>query len=199
MINRFLSNNLFALLLLLGWIFFIMTMVSHAWADVSHAEFFARDRAHNWTGPLVNETRNPYGTLPRHMPEKKEAVARIVAREAQARLGSQWVNTALKLAKIESSYNCGAVGPRTRHGHARGVLQVLPSSARALGYDPNRLNECEYGARVGIAHMEACVRSGVVNHAQMAACHVAGVGGWRRKLAYRPERYKQAYIRLAMR
>ena len=170
-----------------------------ALADMHPGEFFARDKAQSWTGPLVNEVASPYGTLPRYMPAKKEAVARIVAREAQARLGSQWVNTALKLAKIESSYNCAAVGPRTRHGHARGVLQVLPSSARALGFDASRLNDCEYGVRAGIAHMEACVRSGVKTHAQMAACHVAGVGGWNRRLARRHETYKNQYIRLAMR
>lgn len=170
-----------------------------ALADMTASEFFSRDKAQSWTGPLVNQVASPYGTLPKHMLAKKEAVARIVAREAQARLGAQWVKTALKLAQIESSYNCGAVGPRTRHGHARGVLQVLPSSARALGFDPARLNDCDYGARVGVAHMEACIRAGVRTHAQMAACHVAGVGGWNKRLARRPEGYKQHYIRLAMR
>jgi len=178
--------------------FYLATTVS-AFADMGAAEFFSRDKTSNWTGPLVNEVRSPYGTLPKHMPAKKEAVAKIVAREAQARLGSQWVSTALKLAQIESSYNCGAVGPRTRHGHARGVLQVLPSSARALGFDGSRLNECDYVVRVGIAHMASCIRSGVRTHAQMAACHVAGVGGWNKRLARRPETYKQQYIRLAMR
>lgn len=176
-----------------------LLLTTPALADMNAAEFFARDKANSWTGPLVNVVASPYGTLPKHMPAKKEAVARIVAREAQARLGAQWVNTALKLAKIESSYTCGAVGPRTRHGHARGVLQVLPSSAKALGYDPSRLNECEYGTRVGIAHMEACIRSGVKTHAQMAACHVSGVGGWQRKLHARAEKYRREYIRLAMR
>ena len=176
-----------------------LLLTTPAFADMTAAEFFSRDKANSWTGPLVNTVASPYGTLPKHMPAKKEAVARIVAREAQARLGSQWVNTALKLAKIESSYNCAAVGPRTRHGHARGVLQVLPSSARALGFDPARLNDCDYGARVGVAHMEACIRAGVRTHAQMAACHVAGVGGWNKRLARRPETYKQHYIRLAMR
>ncbi len=170
-----------------------------ALADIGAHEFFARDRAHNWTGPLRNEIASPYGSLPTTISPNKQNVARIVEREARARLGAQWVNTALKLAKIESSFNCGAVGPRTRHGHARGVLQVLPSSARALGFDPTRLNDCDYGARVGVAHMAACIRAGVRTHAQMAACHVAGVGGWNRRLARRHEKYKSQYIRLAMR
>lgn len=183
-----------------GALVIVATLVATpALADMTASEFFARDRSQNWTGPLVNVVSSPYGTLPRHMPAKKQEVARIVAREAQAKLGSQWVKTALKLAQIESSYNCGAVGPRTRHGHARGVLQVLPSSARALGFDPSRLNECEYGVAVGMAHMAACIRSGVRTHAQMAACHVAGVGGWNKRLARRSEQYKNEYIRLAMR
>jgi len=166
---------------------------------MNHAEFFARDKANSWTGPLVNVVASPYGTLPKYMPAKKQEVARIVEREAKAKLGSQWVKTALKLAKIESSYNCAAVGPRTRHGHARGVLQVLPSSARALGFDPSRLNECEYGVAAGLAHMAACIRSGVTTHAQMAACHVSGVAGWQRKLHARAEKYRREYIRLASR
>ncbi len=177
----------------------MMLATTPAFADMNAAEFFARDKAQSWTGPLVNEVRNPYGTLPKHMPAKKEAVARIVAREAQARLGAQWVKTALKLAKIESSYNCAAVGPRTRHGNARGVLQVLPSSARALGFDPSRLNECEYGVEVGLAHMAACIRSGVRTHAQMSSCHVSGIAGWQRKLSARAEKYRREYIRLASR
>lgn len=130
---------------------------------------------------------------------RKQAVAEMVAAETARRLGAQWVPTALKLAKIESSFNCGAVGPKTRHGNARGVLQVMPGSARALGYDPRRLNECQYGIAAGVAHMVSCVQSGVRTHAQMASCHVAGVRGWQVRLNARAEKYRREYIRLAMR
>jgi len=129
----------------------------------------------------------------------KQAVADMVAAETARRLGAQWVPTALKLAKIESSYNCGAVGPRTRHGNARGVLQVMPGSARALGYDPRRLNECQYGIIVGLAHMASCLQSGVRTHAQMASCHVAGTYGWRARLHPKAEKYRRSYVRMAMR
>jgi hypothetical protein len=128
---------------------------------------------------------------------RKQAVADMVAAETARQIGSQWVPTALKLAKIESSFNCGAVGPRTRHGHARGVLQVMPGSARALGYDPRRLNECQYGISAGVAHMASCIQSGVRTHTQMASCHVAGVKGWKVKLNRRAEKYKNQYIRMA--
>lgn len=130
---------------------------------------------------------------------RKQAVADMVAAETARQIGAQWIPTALKLAKIESSFNCGAVGPRTRHGNARGVLQVLPGSARALGYDPRRLNECQYGISAGVAHMASCLQSGVRTHAQMAACHVAGTYGWRARLNPRAERYRREYVRLAMR
>ena len=130
---------------------------------------------------------------------RKQQVADMVAAETSRRLGAQWVPTALKLAKIESSFNCGAVGPRTRHGNARGVLQVMPGSARALGYDPRRLNECQYGIAAGVAHMASCLKAGVRTHAQMAACHVAGTYGWKARLNPRAERYRREYVRLAMR
>ena len=130
---------------------------------------------------------------------RKQQVANMVAAETARQIGEKWVPTALKLAHIESRFTCSAVGPKTRHGNARGVLQVMPGSARALGYDPRRLNECQYGIAAGIAHMNACLQSGVRTHAQMAACHVAGTYGWRARLNPRAERYRREYVRLAMR
>jgi hypothetical protein len=75
----------------------------------------------------------------------------------------------------------------------------MPKSAVALGYDPARLHECEYGIRAGVEHMKACIDSGVKTPKQMAACHVAGVLGWNRRLSYKAEKYKRYYIQLAMR
>lgn len=131
--------------------------------------------------------------------EASQAVAKKVAQQAETRLGEYWVPTALRLAKIESGFTCHATGPRTRHGRARGVLQVMPASARALGYDPRRLHDCDYGIAAGIAHMESCIRAGVRTHADMARCHVAGVGGWRTRLNRSAERYKKRYARAAVR
>ena len=134
-----------------------------------------------------------------HSTLRKQAVADMVAKETARRLGAQWVPTALKLAKIESSFNCNAVGPNTRHGRARGVLQVIPGSARAMGYEPSRLNECAYGISAGVTHMALCIESGVRTHEQMASCHVAGVKGWKVRLNHRAERYRREYVRLASR
>lgn len=166
--------------------------------DMSSAEFFERARTGNWGQPIVTEAVTQ--DLPKHSKHHgKNAVADMVARETAKQIGAQWVPTALKLAKLESNFNCKAVGPRTRHGNARGVLQVMPGSARALGYDPRRLNECSHGIAAGVAHMSACLKSGVRTHAQMASCHVAGTHGWKVRLNARSERYKQKYVRMAAR
>jgi soluble lytic murein transglycosylase-like protein len=135
----------------------------------------------------------------KRMPADRQAVANKVVAQAEIALGKQWVPTALKLARLESGFNCRAIGPRTRHGNARGVFQVMPGSARALGFDPRRLHECDYGIAAGIAHMKSCLHAGVRTHAQMAKCHVAGVRGWNTRLNRKAERYKARYVRMAMR
>lgn len=128
---------------------------------------------------------------------RKEACA-LVAQEAARRLGREWAPVAVRIAWVESRCNPAAVGPKTRHGRAQGVLQVMPGSARALGYDPRRLREARYGAAAGVAHMKACIASGVRTERQMAACHVAGVKGWKQRLRPSAERYKRKYVGLVM-
>ena len=103
----------------------------------------------------------------------------MIERRAGAELGPQWVPVALRIAWTESRFNPNAVGPPTRHGRALGTFQVLPSSARGLGYNPKRLREPAYGVDVGVAHMRECIRAGVATDRQMAACHIAGSNGWR--------------------
>jgi hypothetical protein len=45
--------------------------------------------------------------------------------------------------------------------------------------------------------MEKCLSVGAKTYPQMAACHVAGWGGWNKRLTRKAERYKQQYIRMA--
>lgn len=161
-----------------------MTLASVSYASEDAAAFFRNDKA-MWTAVAPVQNNN--------------SVAAMVAHSTERKMGRQWVNTALALAKLESGYRCGAVGPRTRHGRAQGVFQVLPGSARALGYNSSRLHECQYGIDVGIAHMQSCISAGVQTHSQMALCHVAGVGGWNKRLNRSAERYKRKYVRLAAR
>lgn len=110
-------------------------------------------------------------------------VQHMVETRAEQVLGREWVHTAVVLAKKESSLRCNAVGPRTRHGRARGVFQVMPGSAKALGFKYDRLLECHYGIEAGLAHMQMCLRHGVKTERQMIVCHQRGVGGWRRASA----------------
>jgi soluble lytic murein transglycosylase-like protein len=128
---------------------------------------------------------------------RKDACA-LVAQEATRRLGREWAPVAVRIAWVESRCNPAAVGPKTRHGRAQGIMQVMPGSARALGYDPRRLREARYGAAAGVAHMRACIASGVRTERQMAACHVAGVKGWQKRLRPSAERYKRQYVGLVM-
>jgi hypothetical protein len=132
------------------------------------------------------------GALP-----SRQTTAHLLADRARQKLGESWVRSAVALGKIESGYRCDAVGPRTRHGRAQGILQVLPGSAALLGVDPATLRTCEGGIEAGLRHMAACIESGVRTHQEMAACHVAGVKGWRSQLTRTAERYKRQYVRLA--
>lgn len=106
----------------------------------------------------------------------KRVVADIVARETRQQLGQKWVATAIKIAKVESGLSCHVTGPSTHIGHALGVMQVMPSSARALGYagPMSGLLNCQTGAEIGVAHMVHCLSIGADTPAQMAACHVGG-------------------------
>ena len=127
------------------------------------------------------------------------SVQQMIAAETTRQIGPKWIETALRIAKLESGFRCNAVGPRTRQGRARGVFQVMPQTARGMGYNPARLHECVYGIAAGIAHMRLCIASGVRSHAQMASCHVSGFHGWKVRLKPRAERYKTKYVRNAAR
>lgn len=113
------------------------------------------------------------------LPAQGATVQRMVETRAEQVLGRQWVGTAVLLARKESSFRCNAVGPRTRHGRALGVFQVMPGSAKTLGYQYSKLVDCRYGIDAGLAHMKLCIAHGVRTERQMLSCHLRGVAGWR--------------------
>jgi len=136
---------------------------------------------------------SPDGTSP-----SQTHVKQVIEQKTADQLGPQWVPVALRIAWVESHWNANAVGPRVRGGeHALGVFQVLPSSARALGYNPHMLHNTDYSVDVGLAHMKSCLAAGVGATSDparsMALCHVAGIGGWQQKLRKRSEIYKIQY------
>ena len=114
------------------------------------------------------------------LPAQGATVQRMVETRAEQVLGRQWVGTAVLLARKESGFRCNAVGPRTRHGRALGVFQVMPGSAKALGYQYSKLVDCRYGIDAGLAHMKLCLAHGVRTERQMMSCHLHGVAGWRK-------------------
>jgi len=169
--------------------------------EESAADFFRKDKLY-WSKGLKAPAIFSYGdniSRIRSVSKRKRLVRRMVARQARAKLGRRWVRSAVKIAYVESRFNPRAVGPRTRHGRARGVMQVMPRSARALGFNPRRLNEAAYGIAAGIAHMRMCIRSGVRTEAEMSACHVAGPRGWAIRLRRKAQRYKRIYVAMVRR
>jgi len=63
------------------------------------------------------------------------------------------------IIKVESSFNPMAVGSKTKHGHARGLMQVMPEWVKKLGlksqYDFHDIDiGIESGLRVFLIHLE---------------------------------------------
>jgi hypothetical protein len=129
--------------------------------------------------------------------QTKRVVINQITTVVRKELGEEWVASALKIAKVESGYQCHVTGPKTRHGRAKGVFQMMDSSAKALGFDPRKMYDCNENIAAGVAHMKVCIKYGVKDPRGMAACHVAGWNHWNVKLARQHERYKQRYINMA--
>lgn len=166
------------------------SLSSVAFDDEGNANYWNRERHNN---PIMQTSPQPYGTLS----ASKEAVAKQIADGARAKLGDQWVASALRIGKIESGYTCNIKGPKTRHGRAVGPMQVLVPSAESLGISAWELNSsCTAQIEAGIRHMERCVKLGATTEAQMASCHVSG-SPFKRNLVRKAERYRQQYVRMA--
>ena len=84
-------------------------------------------------------------------------VPSVIAATVRREIGEQWVIPALKIAKIESGYNCKATGPATKHGRAKGVFQLMDGSARALGFSPRRMHDCNEGIRCAHRRRDGCM------------------------------------------
>ena len=160
-------------------------------AEESAADFFRKDLELRGV-----ETHSDVGT---RTTASQKVVADKVAEATRRKLGERYVDSMLRLTKLESGFRCHVRGPRTRHGRAVGPLQVMPGSAVALGVSVRDLNSsCDAQIEAGLRHAEKCISVGATSHSQLAACHVAGWGGWNKRLRGKHEAYKQKYIRLAM-
>jgi hypothetical protein len=189
-------KKILSMLLSLG---LALSPLGHLQANESAHEFFNKDRNYWSKGLIAPASASWAGSIDfASMDQSKSKVAKMVADEARSTLGERYVDSALKLANLESRFRCHVLGPKTRHGRAVGPLQVLPSSAAALGVH-NMHGDCKAQVVAGILHMDRCLKSngGSMTHRQLSACHVAGWGGWNKRLNRKAERYKQQYIKLA--
>lgn len=77
---------------------------------------------------------------------------------------------ALRISKVESRHSCGKVGSSGE----RGPLQVLPSTARHMGYRNIARASCASQIDAGMAYLRYCYREAGGDHRRTAACYNAG-------------------------
>jgi len=87
--------------------------------------------------------------------KKKIAAAEIVFSEAQE--AGIPVKLALAIARIESNFTCRSKGK----GHAMGVMQIKPATARSMGFSGNskKLLDCRIGAHYAVAYLAAALKA----------------------------------------
>jgi len=142
-------------------------VITRATEDMSPAEFFARDKAKNF------KTENFYGDMSyMKTPKSKVEVMNKVATRATAE--GIPVNFALRLTKIESGFQCHVVGPKTKHGRAQGVMQILPSTAEKMGHQGGDLANCDDGLKYGMAYLSLCYQLAGKDETRASACYVGG-------------------------
>lgn len=101
----------------------------------------------------------------------KPRTAEELVRRSAVRFGVP-VDFALRVAKQETGIRCGLIGAAGE----RGPLQILPSSARGLGYKNIRSADCAKQTEAGMAHLAMCWREADGNRRAAARCHNGGIG-----------------------
>lgn len=87
------------------------------------------------------------------------------------------VSFALKIARQESGIQCG----NHNASGATGPLQIMPRSARALGYRGHiRRASCATQTEYGMKHLAMCYRGAKGNQRRAAACHYQGISALKR-------------------
>lgn len=104
---------------------------------------------------------------------------------ASARKFGVPVELAIAVAKHESGILCGVVGS---HGEV-GPLQILPSTARGMGYRDIRHKGCAAQTDAGMAHLARCYRGMGGNRWAAAACHNQGFSAITGRIREQAKRY----------
>lgn len=110
--------------------------------------------------------------------------------EASARKHGVPVEFALQVAKKETGVQCGKVGSSGE----RGPLQILPSTARQLGYKNIRKASCAEQTDAGMEHLAKCYRGMGGNRWFTAACHNQGFSAISGKVKKRAKRYANSVM-----
>ncbi|MEY2971071.1 MAG: hypothetical protein RLZZ599_1444 [Bacteroidota bacterium] len=117
------------------------------------------------------------------------SVSSMVA--ASARKYGVPVDFAIRIAHHESGLRCNAVGKAGE----RGPLQVLPSTARGMGYKNIRNSSCATQIDAGMKHLSICYKGMNGNRWLAAGCHNHGFGSIKtRRLSKHAQRYANAVM-----
>lgn len=81
------------------------------------------------------------------------------------------VHFALRIAKIESGAKCGV---HNRRSGATGPMQILPSTARTLGYRNIRSASCATQVQAGMKYLRYCIKVTHGNLYNAARCYNGG-------------------------
>jgi soluble lytic murein transglycosylase-like protein len=121
--------------------------------------------------------------------ESRQAVARIIAEEAQAH--GVPVDLALAVAHVESGMRPAhaVIGPATRYGRAVGTMQILPSTGRSMGC--GNLRDTRQNVRCGVRYL----RRSLDRHGDAGLAALEFHGGPNRRLwGHRTQRYRQMVL-----
>ena len=80
---------------------------------------------------------------------------------------------ALRIAKLESGVKCGV---HNRASGATGPMQILPSTARTLGYRNIRGASCATQVNAGMKYLSYCLRITRHDLFRAAKCYTGGPG-----------------------
>ena len=123
-------------------------------------------------------------------PQTASADARPLVISSAKRHGVP-VEFALRIAKVESGVQCGRVGSSGE----RGPLQILPSTARALGYKNIRAASCATQTDAGMKHLAVCWHK-TKSRWRAAACHNQGLSvAYGHRVTKRAARYANKVAR----
>jgi soluble lytic murein transglycosylase-like protein len=105
------------------------------------------------------------------------AYAPEMVQRSATRLGVP-VGLAMAIAQKESGTRCGVIGRRGE----RGPMQVLPATARHLGYPNIAKASCERQIDAAMAYLKFCYEEAGRDYRRTAACYNAGPRAltWRR-------------------